>query len=113
MFQASDLLNKYVGESEKAVREIFRRAKKVAPSILFMDEIDGLGGDRGSGNSGGNVQERVLNELLTELDGVTDLGNVTLVAATNRPEMLDDVCVFCFQIIALIHSNCTYFSYRK
>ncbi|KAG5339520.1 SPAT5 protein, partial [Acromyrmex charruanus] len=86
-----ELFSKWVGESEKAVREVFRKARQVAPSIIFIDEIDALGGERGSssGGSGSNVQERVLAQLLTELDGVTALGNVTLVAATNRPDKID------------------------
>lgn len=86
-----ELFSKWVGESEKAVREIFRKARQVAPSIIFIDEIDALGGERGSSSSGSgsNVQERVLAQLLTELDGVTALGNVTLVAATNRPDKID------------------------
>lgn len=75
------------------MRELFRKARQVAPSIIFIDEIDALGGERasGSGNGGNNVQERVLAQLLTELDGVTVLGNVTLVAATNRPDRIDKV----------------------
>lgn len=86
-----ELFSKWVGESEKAVREVFRKARQVAPSIIFIDEIDALGGERGSssGGSGSNVQERVLAQLLTELDGVTALGSVTLVAATNRPDKID------------------------
>ncbi|KAG7213884.1 hypothetical protein KM043_003091 [Ampulex compressa] len=85
-----ELFSKWVGESEKAVREVFRKARQVAPSIIFIDEIDALGGERGPSNSSGsNVQERVLAQLLTELDGVTALGNVTLVAATNRPDKID------------------------
>ncbi|XP_012540501.2 ATPase family protein 2 homolog isoform X2 [Monomorium pharaonis] len=86
-----ELFSKWVGESEKAVREVFRKARQVAPSIIFIDEIDALGGERGSssGGSGSNVQERVLAQLLTELDGITALGSVTLVAATNRPDKID------------------------
>lgn len=87
-----ELFSKWVGDSEKAVRDIFRKARQVAPSIIFIDEIDALGGERASSSSksgGSNVQERVLTQLLTELDGVTALGNVTLVAATNRPDRLD------------------------
>ncbi|KYN40579.1 Spermatogenesis-associated protein 5 [Trachymyrmex septentrionalis] len=88
-----ELFSKWVGESEKAVREVFRKARQVAPSIIFIDEIDALGGERGSssGGSGSNVQERVLAQLLTELDGVTALGSVTLVAATNRPDKIDKI----------------------
>ncbi|XP_017756557.1 PREDICTED: spermatogenesis-associated protein 5 [Eufriesea mexicana] len=85
-----ELFSKWVGESEKAVREIFRKARQVSPSIIFIDEIDALGGERSSSSGGGsNVQERVLAQLLTELDGITALGSVTLVAATNRPDKID------------------------
>lgn len=87
-----------MGDSEKAVRDIFRKARQVAPSIIFIDEIDALGGERASSSKSGgsNVQERVLTQLLTELDGVTALGNVTLVAATNRPDRIDkvEICIF-------------------
>ncbi|XP_076296684.1 ATPase family gene 2 protein homolog A isoform X1 [Lasioglossum baleicum] len=85
-----ELFSKWVGESEKAVREVFRKARQVSPAIVFIDEIDALGGERSSSSNGGsNVQERVLAQLLTELDGVTALGSVTLVAATNRPDKID------------------------
>ncbi|XP_029673347.1 ATPase family protein 2 homolog [Formica exsecta] len=86
-----ELFSKWVGESEKAVREVFRKARQVAPSIIFIDEIDALGSERSSSSngSGSNVQERVLAQLLTELDGVITLGSVTLVAATNRPDKID------------------------
>ncbi|XP_006621935.1 ATPase family protein 2 homolog isoform X2 [Apis dorsata] len=85
-----ELFSKWVGESEKAVREVFRKARQVSPSIIFIDEIDALGGERSSSVTvGSNVQERVLAQLLTELDGVTALGSVTLVAATNRPDKID------------------------
>ncbi|RLU20423.1 hypothetical protein DMN91_007033 [Ooceraea biroi] len=86
-----ELFSKWVGESEKAVREVFRKARQVAPSIIFIDEIDALGSERrSSSDSGGtHVHERVLAQLLIELDGVTPLGNVTLVAATNRPDRID------------------------
>ncbi|XP_014604873.1 PREDICTED: spermatogenesis-associated protein 5 isoform X1 [Polistes canadensis] len=86
-----ELFSKWVGESEKAVRDVFHKARQVAPSIIFIDEIDALGGERGSssGSNGSNVEQRVLAQLLTELDGITALGNVTLVAATNRPDKID------------------------
>lgn len=87
--QGPELFSKWVGESEKAVREVFRRARQAAPSIVFFDELDALGGERSSTSSGSNVQERVLAQLLTELDGVEPLGNVTVVAATNRPDRID------------------------
>lgn len=81
------------------MRELFRKARQVAPSIIFIDEIDALGGERSASSnaSGSSVQERVLAQLLTELDGVTTLGNVTLVAATNRPDRIDKV-KFLFRI---------------
>ncbi|XP_065341728.1 ATPase family gene 2 protein homolog A [Cloeon dipterum] len=86
-----ELFSKWVGESEKAIRTVFRKARQVAPSIVFFDEVDALCGKRGdSGNeSGSSVQERVLAQLLTELDGVEELRNVTVVAATNRPDRID------------------------
>jgi AAA family ATPase len=81
-----ELLNKYVGESERAVREIFRKARAAAPSIVFFDEIDALGANRdgADGAHGG-----VLTSLLNEMDGVEALSGVTVVAATNRPDVLD------------------------
>lgn len=84
-----ELFSKWVGESERAVRELFRKARQVAPSIIFFDEIDALGGERSKHGSGSNVQERVLAQILTELDGISPLGNVTIVAATNRPDKID------------------------
>ncbi|KAJ8372108.1 hypothetical protein AAFF_G00294720 [Aldrovandia affinis] len=86
-----ELLSKYVGESERAVREVFRKARAVAPSIVFFDEIDALAVERGSaaGSGGGGVADRVLAQLLTEMDGVELLRDVTVLAATNRPDMID------------------------
>jgi len=82
-----ELFSKWVGESERAVREVFRRARQVKPSIVFFDEIDAIGGTRGGG--AGKVGDRVLAQLLTEMDGVEGLEGVTVVAATNRPDMMD------------------------
>lgn len=83
-----ELFSMWVGESEKAVRDLFRKARQVAPAIIFFDEIDALGGERaGSGSS--SVKERVLAQMLTEMDGVHALNNVTIVAATNRPDLID------------------------
>jgi len=86
-----ELFSKWVGESEKAVREVFRKARQVKPSIVFFDEIDAIGGARGGGGGGGGgkVGDRVLAQLLTEMDGVEGLTGVTVVAATNRPDMMD------------------------
>lgn len=83
-----ELFSMWVGESEKAVRELFRKARQVAPAIIFFDEIDAIGGERSSGGSS-SVKERVLAQMLTEMDGVNALQNVTIVAATNRPDLID------------------------
>jgi transitional endoplasmic reticulum ATPase len=84
-----ELLSKFVGESEKAVREIFRKARQVAPCIIFFDEIDSLIPRRGMRQDSSGVTEQVLNQLLTELDGLEELQNVIIIAATNRPDMID------------------------
>ncbi|WP_138004991.1 CDC48 family AAA ATPase [Halalkalirubrum salinum] len=83
------LLDRYVGESEKSVREVFERARQSAPSILFFDEIDAIAGDRDgiSGDSG--VGDRVVSQLLTELDRLADNPNLVVIAATNRRDALD------------------------
>ena len=83
-----ELLSKWVGESEKGVREVFRRAKQAAPSIVFFDEIDALAPRRGGGNDG-NVGDRVIAQLLTEMDGIEGREGVIVLAATNRPDMID------------------------
>ncbi|KAF9938792.1 spermatogenesis associated protein 5 [Modicella reniformis] len=85
-----ELFSKWVGESEKAVREVFRKARAASPSIVFFDEIDALTVKRGAGDDGGSsVADRVLSQLLNELDGIEPLVNVTVVAATNRPDIMD------------------------
>ncbi|HNX18469.1 MAG TPA: CDC48 family AAA ATPase [Methanoregula sp.] len=85
-----ELLSKWVGESEKGVREIFRKARQAAPSIIFFDEVDALVPKRGSYMGSSHVTESVVSQILTELDGMEELKNVTVLAATNRPDMLDD-----------------------
>ena len=82
------LLSMWVGESEKGVKKIFERARQVSPCIIFFDEIDALAGKRGI-EVGTKVTERVLNQLLAEMDGIEDLTNVIVIGATNRPDMLD------------------------
>ncbi|KAI4819466.1 hypothetical protein KUCAC02_004712, partial [Chaenocephalus aceratus] len=89
--QGPELLSKYVGESERAVREVFRKARAVAPSIVFFDEIDALASERGSSSGSGGVGDRVLAQLLTEMDGIEQLRDVTVLAATNRPDMIDKI----------------------
>ena len=83
-----ELLSKYVGESERGVRELFARARQVAPCIVFLDEVDALVPRRGLEHS--PVTDRVVSQLLTELDGIEALKDVWVIAATNRPDMLDD-----------------------
>ena len=82
------LLSMWVGKSEEGVRKIFERARQVSPCIIFFDEIDALAGKRGI-EQGTKVTERVLNQLLAEMDGIEDLSNVIVIGATNRPDMLD------------------------
>ncbi|CAM9892333.1 unnamed protein product, partial [Laminaria digitata] len=84
-----ELLDKYVGESEKSVRQVFQRARASSPCIIFFDELDALCPRRGGGGEGGGVSERVVNQLLTEMDGLEARRNVFVVAATNRPELID------------------------
>ncbi len=83
-----ELLSKFVGESERIVRETFRKARQAAPAIIFFDEIDSIVPARGSSFDSG-VTERVVSQILTELDGLEELKNVVVVAATNRPELVD------------------------
>ncbi len=83
-----ELLSKWVGESEKAVREVFRKARMAAPCIVFFDEIDSIAPARGQSFDSG-VTERVVSQLLTELDGIEDLSGVVVLAATNRLDMVD------------------------
>ena len=86
----AQVLSKYVGESEKAVRELFKKARMAAPCILFIDEIDAIAPSRsGSSVEGTRVTERVVDTFLTELDGLQSLKNVVVIAASNRPDMLD------------------------
>jgi transitional endoplasmic reticulum ATPase len=83
-----EVLSKWVGESEKAIREIFRKARMYAPAVIFFDEIDALAPMRGASYDSG-VTERLVNQLLAEMDGVENLENVIIIAATNRPDILD------------------------
>lgn len=83
-----ELLSKWVGESEKGIREVFRRAKQAAPCIVFFDELDALAPRRGGGMDG-NVGDRVIAQLLTEMDGIEGRAGVIVLAATNRPELID------------------------
>ncbi len=84
-----ELLSKWVGESEQHIRDVFRRAKQVAPAIIFFDEIDSLAPRRGSDSGGAHVSEQVVSQLLTEMSGIEDMEGVVVLAATNRPDIID------------------------
>ena len=90
LVKGPELISKWVGDSEKGIREIFKKARQSAPTIIFFDEIDAIAPRRGMSMSGGtNVTERVVNQLLTEMDGLEDLTDVVVIAATNRPDIID------------------------
>ena len=84
-----ELLSKWVGESEKGVREIFRKAKQTAPTVIFFDEIDAIASSRGGEFGDSGVTKRVVNQLLTEIDGLEELEDVAIIAATNRQDIID------------------------
>ncbi|NHK31422.1 MAG: CDC48 family AAA ATPase [Asgard group archaeon] len=83
-----EVMSKWVGESEKAVRELFRKARQASPCIIFMDEVDSITPKRGGANDS-NVTERVVSQLLTEMDGLTKLKNIVVIMASNRPDIID------------------------
>ncbi len=89
LVKGPEMLSKWVGESEKAVRKIFEKARQTAPTIIFFDEIDAIAPRRGASSGESNVTERVVNQLLTEMDGLQELADVVIVAATNRPDIID------------------------
>src|ERR671924_144591 len=89
-----ELLSKWVGESERGIREIFRRARQAAPCVVFFDEIDSIAAARGrgeedGGGGGSGTSDRIISQILTELDGISELHGVVVIAATNRPDMID------------------------
>lgn len=84
-----EVFSKWVGESEKAIREVFRKARMAAPAVIFFDEFDSLVPRRGMGYADSGVSERVISQLLTEMDGVMTLEDVVIIAATNRPDIVD------------------------
>jgi transitional endoplasmic reticulum ATPase len=84
-----ELLNKFVGESEKGVREVFSKARENAPTVIFFDEIDAIAGERGQRTGDSGVGERVVSQLLTELDGLEELEDVVVIATSNRPDLID------------------------
>ncbi len=84
-----EIFSKWVGESERAIREVFRKARQVAPCVIFLDEIDAIAPIRGLGYGDSMVTERVVSQLLTEIDGIEKLDGVVVIAATNRPDIVD------------------------
>jgi transitional endoplasmic reticulum ATPase len=84
-----EIFSKWVGESEKAIREVFRKARMAAPAVIFFDEIDSILPRRGAGFSDSGVSERVISQLLTEMDGMVTLEDIVIIAATNRPDIVD------------------------
>ncbi|MFZ1038942.1 MAG: CDC48 family AAA ATPase [Candidatus Bathyarchaeia archaeon] len=88
-----EIFSKWVGESEKAIREVFRKARMAAPAVIFFDEIDSLAPRRGLGFADGGVSERVISQLLTELDGIVALEDIVVIAATNRPDIVDPAVI--------------------
>jgi transitional endoplasmic reticulum ATPase len=84
-----EVFSKWVGESEKAIREVFRKARMAAPSVVFFDELDSLVPRRGLGYADSGVSERVISQLLTEMDGIVALEDIVVIAATNRPDIVD------------------------
>jgi len=84
-----EVLSKWVGESEKAIREVFKKARQAAPTIIFFDELDSITPVRGSGYGGSQVTERVISQILTELDGLEELKDVVVIGATNRIDIVD------------------------
>ena len=84
-----ELLSKWVGDSEKGIREVFKKAKQAAPSVIFFDELDSIATRRGDASIDAGVTQRVVNQLLTEMDGMEELHDVAVIAATNRPDIID------------------------
>ncbi len=87
--KGSDILSKWYGESEKHIAEVFKKARQVAPTIIFLDELDALAPVRGSAEGEPHVTERIVNQLLSELDGLEELRGVIVIGATNRPDIID------------------------
>jgi transitional endoplasmic reticulum ATPase len=98
-----EFFSKWVGESEKAVRQTFRKARQAAPCIVFFDEIDAVVPTRGSGTSDSHVSERIISQILTELDGLEDLHGVIVIGATNRPDILDPALLRPGRFDRLVH----------
>lgn len=98
-----ELLNKYVGESEKGIRDVFSKARENAPTVVFFDEIDAIATERGANNMDSGVSERMVSQLLTELDGLENLEDVMVIATSNRPELIDNALLRPGRIDRQIH----------
>jgi transitional endoplasmic reticulum ATPase len=85
-----ELLSKWVGESEKGIREVFRKARQASPCVVFFDELDSVAPRRSTGGGDSHVGERIVSQLLTEMDGLEDLKGVVVIGATNRPDIIDE-----------------------
>ncbi len=106
------LLSKWVGESERAVREVFKKARQVSPSIIFFDEIDALAPARGTSNDS-HVIDNVLNQILTEMDGLEELKDVVVMGATNRPDIVDPALLRAGRFDRLVYIGEPTFEDRK
>lgn len=84
-----ELINMYVGQSEENVRQVFQKARGASPCVIFFDELDSLAPNRGKSGDSGGVMDRVVSQLLAELDGLHKSGDVFVIGATNRPDLLD------------------------
>jgi transitional endoplasmic reticulum ATPase len=98
-----ELISKWVGESEKGVREVFRKARAAAPCVVFFDELDAIAPRRSSGESDGQVTERMVSQLLTEMDGLEELKGVVVLGATNRPDIIDEALLRPGRFDRLLH----------
>jgi transitional endoplasmic reticulum ATPase len=85
-----ELISKWVGESEKGIREVFRRARQASPCVIFFDELDSVASKRSTGTGDSHVGDRIVSQLLTEMDGLQDLKGVVVIGATNRPDIIDE-----------------------
>ncbi|XP_075738261.1 ATPase family gene 2 protein homolog A isoform X2 [Rhipicephalus microplus] len=108
-----ELFSKWVGDSERAVRDLFRKARAASPCIIFFDEIDALAVHRGSTSGSSNVGDRVIAQLLTEMDGIEKLEDVILVAATNRPDMIDQALMRPGRLDSIVYVPLPDFDTRK
>ncbi len=110
-----EIYSKWVGESERAIREIFRKARLASPSIIYFDEIDAIAANRGGGmgSSGSNVGMQVVNQILVEMDGIEDRRGIVIVASTNRPDILDPALLRPGRFDRLVYVPAPDFEYRK